>query len=174
MRNNTEKSLSSAKVQLKPVRGVGGCVQSQQPNALPLSGYGMDKAHSTRKGWEAQDELLQLLLNRETALAQVSDWWLVCPQHMSKEQASSCKLFSACFNQEKAAIPVKWQMLLPVIRLSKNALIFRNMGWCVLVSKGNCSLFILTCPWHTSCYLFLEFSSWIADSRLFYSPSYKA
>lgn len=98
----------------------------------------------------------------------MSDWWLICPERMSKEQASSCKLFSPCLNQETAAILVKWQMLLPVIWLGKNALIFRNMGWCVLVSKGNFLLFILACPWHIPCHLFLDFSSWVADLSLYF------
>lgn len=98
----------------------------------------------------------------------MSDWWLICPERMSKEQASSCKLFSPCLNQETAAILVKWQMLLPVIWLGKNALIVRNMGWCVLVSKGNFLLFILACPWHIPCHLFLDFSSCVADLSLYF------
>lgn len=162
MRNNTEKSLSPAKVKLRPVRDGGAVIQVGSQIHSYFLVMVWKKAYSTSQGWEARDKMLQLLLNWETALAgEVNDWWLICPEHMSKEQASSCKLFSPCLNQERAAILVKWQMLLPVIQLSKNAFIFRNMGWCVLVSKGYFLLFILTCLWHIPCYLFLEFSSWV-------------
>lgn len=101
-RNNARgERLSPAEVQLRPL-GAGSESHRSAAKSTPTRRlWHGQRRRAASRGWEMQDKMLQFLRDRETALADASDRWLICPEHTSEEQASSCKLFSPRLNRER-------------------------------------------------------------------------